>query len=141
MRHHDFNFALAKAEDIDSAKRMADIINERLTWFPFHELASKWMAFKLENGDSDKQMYDTRRDAVRHQVNENLCCYFTFRNCPGGVQLRDAWLYMQFHRHAYSKGARLADPDNANGGRDFILPITRSGVASQVSKLIVPGRY
>jgi hypothetical protein len=138
MRHADFNFALAKAEDIDSAKRMSEVINERLAWFPFLELMTKWMAFRLEDGSSDRIVYDSRAEAVRHQTNENLCCYFAFKNCPGGVQVRDAWLYMQFHRHAYSRGARLADPDDRNGGRDFILPVTRQGVAAQVSKLIVP---
>lgn len=140
-RHFNFNFALAKREDIDSAQRMADIVNERLTWFPFAVLASKWMAFKLENGDSDKNLYDTRADAVRHQSNENLCCFFSFKNSPGGIEMRDAWLYMQFHRHAYSRGARLSDPGQRDGGRDFALPIERSEVVAQMSKLIVPGRY
>ena len=140
-RHHDFNFALAKSEDIDAAQRFADIVNERVTWFPFSVLVNKWMAFKLEDGSSDKVMYDTRRDAVKHQANENLCCYFTFRNCPGGIQTRDAYLYMQFHRHAYSRGARLADPDDRNGGRDFIEPVSRLGVASQAQRLILPRGY
>lgn len=139
MRHTDFNFALAKSEDIDSARRMSDIINERLVFFPFMELMTKWMAFRLEDGSSDRVIYDTRGDAVRHQSNENLCCYFTFRNCPGGVQMRDTWLFMQFHRHAYQRGARMADvEDRQNGGRDFILPVERMGVANQVSKLILP---
>ena len=137
-RHRDFNFALAKGEDIDAAKRMAEIVNERLSWFPFSELVNKWMAFKLENGDSDKIMYDSRRECVRHQSQENLCCYFTFRNCPGGVQIRDAYLFMQFNRHAYSRGARMADPDDRNGGRDFIHPISRLHTAAQVNKLILP---
>lgn len=136
MRHYDFNFALAKSEDIDAAQRAADVINERLTWFPFAVLASKWMAFKLQDGNSDKVIYDTRRDAVKHMPDH--ACYFTFRNCPGGVQTRDMWLYMQFHRHAYSRGARLTDPDDRNGGKEFILPVTRSGVAAQVSRLYLP---
>jgi len=140
MRHNDFNFALAKSEDIDSAQRMADIINERCTWFPFSVLQSKWMAFRLQDGSSDKQLYDTRKDAVRHQTNENQCCFFSFRNAPGGVQTRDIWLYMQFHRHAYSRGARMNDPEAQNGGRDFIMPVERQGVVRQVSKLIIPGR-
>lgn len=141
MRHYNFNFALASSESIDAAKRASEIINERLTWFPFTVLSTKWMAFKLEDGSSDKVIYDSRRDAVRHQPNENQACYFTFLNTPGGVQTRDMWLYMQFHRHAYMRGARLADPDDRNGGKEFLLPITRSGVVGQVNRLYLPKGY
>lgn len=138
MRHQDFDWTFARQEDIDSAKRMCDTINGRIAFIPFMDLRTKWMAFKLQDGSSNGDLYDTRKDAVR--FNPEYCCYFTFLNTPGGATVRDIWLYMQFHRHAYSRGARMADPDDNNGGKDFLLPVTRSGVASQVSKLIIPGR-
>lgn len=133
-RHHDFNFALASQEEIDSAKRMTDIVNERCTWFPFSVLCTKWMAFRLQDGSSDKQMYDTRRDCVRH--NPDYACYFTFRNTPGGINERDAFLFMQFNRHAFKRGARMSDPDD---NREFITPLSLPQMARQSgSKLILP---
>lgn len=100
----------------DAAKRCSDIIRMHVV----AGSAGKWAAIRLSDGGSDNVAYDTRADAVRHQLHESLCAYVK-------VPLDDmppehAERFLAFHRKAYDAGFRLTDPDDR---REVIMPYTR----------------
>lgn len=110
------------ADLVDAGKRASDIVNLHLTFGLWEELQRKWLAFKLADGSSDGVLYDSKQDAVRHQIDERLCAYVAFRNLgAGGSTPRDMSIFLQFSRDAYDAGFRLPDPDAADGGRDVLM--------------------
>lgn len=121
MRANDLEKSPQYKELIDAGKRASDIANLYITFMDQWELRSKWLAFRLNDGSSDGVLYDTRKDAVKHQFDERRCAYFSFRNCLGGTNARDMAIFLNFCREAYDAGFRLIDPDDASGGRE-ILP-------------------
>lgn len=105
----------------DAAKRIAD-------QYMLHRLAAdalginnvgKFFAAALNDGTSDGVLYDSKRDAVRHQKhNEQFYTYikiglWSMNACEAAVMLRTA-------RMVYDKGLRMADPDSRGGGREVI---------------------
>jgi hypothetical protein len=105
----------------DAGKRASDLANLYITFMPWEELRTKWMAIRLIDGSSDAVLYDSKRDAVKHQIDERLCAYFAFRNCGGGTNPRDMAVFLTFARDAYDAGFRLPDPDAADGGPDVLM--------------------
>lgn len=103
----------------DAARRCADIVNGYVHDRPWDELRSKWIAVSLNNGAHDGNLYDTKRDAVRHQANEFLCAYVSFRNLPAGISPIEAERFLMWNRRAYDAGFRLPDPDAQTGGLDL----------------------
>lgn len=100
----------------DAAKRCSDTIRLHIAC----GMAGKWAAIRLSDGGSDNVAYDTRADAVRHQLHESLCAYVK-------IPLDDmppdhAERFLAFHRKAYDAGFRLTDPDDR---REVIMPYTR----------------
>jgi hypothetical protein len=95
----------------DAAKRMCDLINLHLLANSPVEIRFKWMAFRLSDGGSDNVLYDTREDAIRHQLDERYCCYFTFMDCLGGATPLDCQIFLNMHRTAYDGGMRLHEPE------------------------------
>jgi hypothetical protein len=104
----------------DEAKRMADVIS-------LHMLAGqmgKWCAIRLSDGGSDGVAYDTRADAIRHQLHESLCCYvpiFADRADPD-----KAWAALRFARWAYDNGMRIFDHTDP----DPVMPIRSESLAA-----------
>jgi hypothetical protein len=94
----------------DAAKRMSDYINLMLVAQPWEVIKTSWLAIRLEDGNCDGTLYDTREDAIKHQLHENLCAYFFMRTALGGVPQRDCQIFLDTHRHIYDNGGRLADP-------------------------------
>jgi hypothetical protein len=94
----------------DAAKRMSDTINGRLSFSKDWGIRTAWMAFRLSDGGSDNVVYDTRLDAISHQLHENLCAYFCFRNAMGGTNARDCQIFLDLHRAAYDSNMRLSEP-------------------------------
>jgi hypothetical protein len=93
----------ARIDDI--GRRASDIIH-------LHVLAGRvgeWVALRLADGSSDGQTYPTRRDAITHQLHEQLCCYI--RVTPDGITPQHAYRFIQLNRFLYDAGFRLADPD------------------------------
>ncbi len=89
------------------------------------ERIRSWVALKLQDGSSDGVLYDSRLAAVRHVPDQRWYAFFSFRNAPQGfASLKDAQLFIDYHRMAYAQGAQqaLADPDQPNGGRELIMP-------------------
>lgn len=105
----------------DDAKRFADGISLICTFTPFIERVHSWVAVKLADGTMDLNLYPSKVEAIRHQVNEFLSAYLCLRNVPDGISVRDAAIWLQLHRYAYDQGMRLADPDE----RAIIMPLGR----------------
>lgn len=122
----------------DAARRMSDQINGRLTFYNPWDIRNKYMAFRLTDGWSNGDVYDTKLDAVKHN-DEKLFAFFCFRAAMGGVKPKDCQLFLNMNRHAAEHGGHLADPDQANGGPQ---PIVRTEVYdrfSNRSRLVRPG--
>jgi len=94
----------------DAARRMSDNINARVVFTTWDQLCNAWMAFKLSDGSSDGVLYDTRDDAVNHQLHERMCAYFYMRNALGGTNPRDCQLFLDMHRNVYDNGGHFTDP-------------------------------
>lgn len=109
----------------DEAKRASDIINGYFAYFPLDRLLHSWVAIRLSDGGSDGTLYDSKRDAVRHQSDEFLCAYISLRNCPNGVKPLEAERFLAWTRAAYRAGFRLPDPDDMTGGPDVFMPVNQ----------------
>jgi len=83
--------------------------------------AGFWVAIKLHDGTSDGTVYETKADAVRHQLHEHMCMYVKVP--PDGMQPKEAAALLRVHRQLYAAGLRLSDPDQVLG-----LPIAREDV-------------
>lgn len=88
----------------DAAKRMAD----EITLHSIAGGAGKWAAIRLADGGSDHAVYDSRSDAVRHQLSPEYCTYILIP--PGGMQYREADAVLSFWRQVYDAGFRAVDP-------------------------------
>lgn len=115
----------------DAAKRAADIINSALVFMP--GAAGKWVAIRLSDGGWDGTVYDTKRDAVRHQLDEFWCCYV--RIPPPGTSPAEMQAFLDYNRALYDAGFRLPDPDDRDGGRDIVLPLQKEDLRHQMRLL------
>ncbi len=94
----------------DAAKRMAGIINGLVTFTPLWELRHKWIAVRLNDGGHDGNLYDSREDAINHQLDERFCCYVAMQSMITGAKPLDCAIYLEFHRQAYDANMRLHEP-------------------------------
>lgn len=128
-RAHPFGHA-------DSARRMADAIN--LHWSVNHwACIGRWVAFRLSDGGSDGVLYDSKRDAVRHQFHEYQCAYV--RIIRDQMSVCEAHTFLEVSRRAYDAGFRLTDPDAKTGGRDLLLS-ARIEERKRVLRILRTGR-
>jgi hypothetical protein len=95
----------------DAAKRMCDIINSLVTFVPLWELRHKWLAIRLNDGGYDGVMYDSREDAIFHQLDERFCAYVCMQSMITGAKPLDCAIYLEVHRQAYDGGMRLHEPE------------------------------
>lgn len=100
----------------DAAKRCSDNVNLGLLL----GYIGRWVAIRLSDGGSDGNYYDTRADAIRHQIHETLCCYIKI--LPNGMPIEDAEKFMAIYRKLYDDGFRLTDPEDP---RHIIMPYTK----------------
>jgi hypothetical protein len=88
----------------DFAKRAYDIMNMHVigkgeaSW-------GKWCAFRLSDGGSDNVLYDTREQAITHQLHPTQCCYLTIP--PTGFTYKELKRFLELSRSLYDKGARI----------------------------------
>lgn len=106
---------------VDAGKRASDIVNGYRTFVDWEELRYKWVAIRLSDGGHDGTLYDSKADAVKHQLHENLCAYVCFANLVGGSDPYEMAIFLQFNRDAYDSGMRLVDPDSATGGPEALI--------------------
>jgi hypothetical protein len=115
----------------DAAKRLSDGVND--TYARYGPMATgRFIAARLDTGQCRRELYDTKRDAVRDQSDEFLCLYLRlplYQTLP----VCEAELLLAFHRKAYDAGFRLADPDAKSGGKSLILPKTIEGINRAIS--------
>lgn len=95
----------------DAAKRMADIINGLVTFTEIWALRTKWLAIRLADGGYDGTLYDSREDAIRHQLDERFCAYVAMESMLQGAKPLDCAIYLEYHRQAYDAGMRLHEPE------------------------------
>ena len=95
----------------DPAKRMSDIINSLITFVPLWDLRTKWIAVRLIDGGYDGTLYDSRDDAINHQIDERFCAYVAMISMLQGAKPLDCAIYLEFHRQAYDSGMRLHEPE------------------------------
>lgn len=119
----------------DAAKRARDIIASYVAFVPWDERIRSWVAIRLSDGGSDGALYDSKREAVRHQSDEFTCAYFSYRGAPHGFSsAKDAAIWLEYHRQAYDAGFRTPDPDAASGGPDLIMPTPSEQVGLQLGR-------
>lgn len=73
----------------------------------------RWIAARLSDGATDGTVYDTKADAVRHQLHETQCAYMVVPPAPMPEAEATAWL--ELHDKMYAAGFRLSDPDQRQG--------------------------
>jgi hypothetical protein len=95
-------------EKLDAARRCSDAVNFQIAVHG-ENAWGKWIAVRLADGSTDATLYDTKNDAVRHQLHENLCAYICI--VPTGMPVQDALSFMETNRKLYAAGMRLSDPD------------------------------
>lgn len=125
----------------DTARRVADQYQQHRE----HNDRSigAWMAARLSDGTSDGVLYETRRDAVRHQHHDEQ--QYAFINIrPNGMSVCAAASFMRTCRMAYAGGFRLTDPEHRAGGRVLIPRLTyedqRRHELALAAGLWIPGR-
>jgi hypothetical protein len=129
----------------DAARRMSDAINARIT-FGSWEIRNCWMAFRLQDGSTDGNLYDTKADAIRHVSNYKYWAFFCFRNAMQGAKPFDCQIFLDLHRHAYENGGQLTDPDARHpnnprimtGGSDLIIPTRQYDGFTGKKRLEIP---
>jgi len=109
------------------AHRFADVHN-------MHLLADSgnvghWIAVRLADGGSDNTVYDHRREAVSHQLDEKLCAYVKIN--PRAMTPQEAASVLKFYRVAYDAGFKVTDPE----GPEIIMPATTQELFSQIRRL------
>lgn len=106
----------------DAGQRISDAINQKIADHGWWDIRNKFMAFALADGHTDGVLYDTKRDAVRHQKNnEKQYVFVTFRSLGGGARPKDCAILVKFNRDLYKAGYRMPDPDDVNGGPTPIM--------------------
>lgn len=116
----------------DAARHASDAVNLHLAAIKF-DAVGRWVAVRLMDGHSDGTLYDTKREAVRHQLWERLCAYVCIP--PTGMTACQAESFLAMNRRLYSAGFRLVDPDAAHGGREVIPRLTRRDQAGALASL------
>lgn len=97
----------ALGDHSDAAKRVADIYNMHRVADPYGCIGS-WFACALSDGTSDMVLYDSKRDAIRHQHhNEN---WYTFiQLVPSTMTPCEAEVMLKVARMLYDAGGRISD--------------------------------
>lgn len=123
----------------DAAKRFADNVNmhyQAIGW----DAVGKFIALNLADGSSDHVLYDTHRDAVRHQHNNEMNYHFV-KIIPTAMTVCEAQILLDVSRKAHDAGFRLTDPDHKQGGRTLIMrgrPVET--VSDQLRRLLIASR-
>ena len=116
----------------DAAKRVSDTVQMHFNLLGF-DGARHWIACRLEDGRGGETLYDNKRDAIRHQIDEYKCMYICLTGAP--MSVCEAEILLATHRKAYEAGFRMADPDTAAGMRDLIPRVALEHQLSTIKAL------
>ena len=125
-RYAEGNQRVTQRVVTEEGRRASDIINGHLVAQP--DCWNRWVALRLSDGGSDGVLYDTRGDAIRHQLHESLCAYVQIP--PDGMPPDDASQFLLITAKFYDKGFRLTDPEDP---REPIMPYTDEELARVVA--------
>lgn len=98
------------------------------------EAHGRYVAIRLSDGGSDGTLYDTRNDAIRHQLHENLCAYY--RVTIGGASPKAMWVFMVYMRQLYDNGVRFSQ----EAPRVPLLSERLAIISPRIGRAIRPGR-
>lgn len=127
------DFTQVTPEEWDVARRAADQVNVHVLAHG-RDAHGKYVAIRLSDGGSDGTLYDTRYDAVRHQLHSTLCAYA--RVTLDGTTPKKMWVFMVYMRQIYDNGGRLHEEDPR-----IPLLSERAGVISpRIARALRPGR-
>jgi hypothetical protein len=84
----------------DQAKRCADVV----TLHAVAGNAGQWCAIRLIDGGSDNQVYDTRENAQKYQLNPEFCTYILIP--PSGMEVQEAKAVLAYWRALALSGIR-----------------------------------
>lgn len=122
----------------DAAKRVADGYNLHLTAGMTPGRANphvgRFCAFALADGATDGALYDTYRDAVRHQHHDEQWRMYC-RVVPHAMTVCAAESQLYIHRLFFERGWRLPDAGDRAGGRAPILLEARENTSALVHAL------
>lgn len=93
--------------DRDRARRCSEAVTLALLG-QGRGVINKWVAVRLSDGRTDGVVYDTKADAIKHQLHETQCAYVCIP--PEGMTERQAATYLRFTEGLYDAGYHLADP-------------------------------
>jgi hypothetical protein len=89
----------------DAGQRVSDIINNVRASRDWDEIKHGWMAFQLEDGTSDRIVYDTKSDAIRHHMNKAQKYYYvSLRECMAGCTPKEATAFLALVRAQSEQG-------------------------------------
>lgn len=109
----------------EAGRRAAGVLNDTVI---DNGLAAtgRWMAFRLDDGSSDKVIYDTRDDAIRHQ--SQPAHYEQLK--PHGYGADEMAMTLHYARSMHAAGWRPETGDPAP-----ILPVRREDAASKAGQM------
>lgn len=128
----------ATTEELDAAKRLSNYVNNVCVFQPLDVVLNSWIAVRLSDGSTDGVLYESRRDAVRHQPYEKQCAYLSLRAAPGGMEVQAAYALLKLHRDAYDHpeyNISFIDPEHPTGGTDIRMPIAMEDVKTHIRRL------
>jgi hypothetical protein len=91
-----------------------------------------WIAVRLSDGGTDGNLYDTKKDAVVHQLHPHQCAYILIP--PEGMTPEQARIMLKFTAQMYEAGVQLADPDMQ------VQPVVRKEAIPSVIRALKKGR-
>jgi hypothetical protein len=105
MAFSDFRRTLLSSQAYsDAARRCADIVNLHV----MAEGAGRWCAIRLSDGGSDGAIYDSREQAISHQLRPEYCTYVLIP--PDGMDPKEAEALLGYWRALADGGVRDDDP-------------------------------
>jgi hypothetical protein len=126
------------AEHSDAAKRLSDT-------YTLHRLADpigsigRWFGAALADGDSDRTLYDSKRDCVTHQHHDEM--YYAYvQIIPSNMSQCQAESFLGTHRKMYDAGIRLTDRDHRAGGLSVIPRLTDEDQMAQMRSILSGGK-
>lgn len=99
-------------ELLDAAQRMRDAVNLHVMAgaFGIRDRHQCWVAIRLEDGRDDGNLYESRRDAVRHTQNKSRG-WFYVKIGADTMGEREALIVLQQARQAFATGHIFAEEE------------------------------
>lgn len=100
----------------DAGKRLSDAVALALLADPVGNVG-RWIAARLSDGGTDGVVYDSKPDAMRHQLHPTQCAYVCLD--PMGITPRVAVVLLNATRKVYERdgGIRVTSFDLRQGFR------------------------